>query len=60
MIKTYALIQDGKVVNVIVWDGLSEFNSLADLVELTNNAGIGWNYVDGKFSDNRPKPTEPD
>jgi hypothetical protein len=60
MIKTYALIEDGKVVNVIVWDGESELNSSVELVELTNNAGIGWDYVNGKFADNRPEPTEPE
>jgi hypothetical protein len=58
MKKTYALIENGKVVNVIIWDEESDLDFSEDLVEITNNAGIGWDYVDGKFSDNRPKPTE--
>ena len=60
MKKKYALIQNGKVVNVIVWDGQSEISNSDNLVEVTENAGIGWDYVDGKFSDNRPEPTEPE
>ena len=60
MKKTYALIENGKVVNVIIWDGESDLDFSEDLVEITNNAGIGWDYADGEFSDNRPKPTEPE
>jgi hypothetical protein len=60
MKKTYALIENEKVVNVILWDGQSEIYNSDDLIEVTNNAGIGWDYVDGKFTDNRPEPTEPE
>jgi hypothetical protein len=54
MEKTYAVIENKKVVNVILWDGESQIDSSEDLVELTNNAGIGWDYIDGTFIDNRP------
>ena len=51
----YAHIKDNKVVNVIVWDGELELSYANELVLLTNNAGIDWDYIDGKFVDNRPK-----
>jgi hypothetical protein len=55
MEKSYALIKDNKVVNVILWDGESEIHYADSLVPLTENAGIDWDYIDGKFLDNRPK-----
>ena len=55
MEKSYALIKDNKVVNVILWDGESELSYVDELVPLTENAGIDWDYIDGKFLDNRPK-----
>jgi|688.fasta_scaffold895893_1 hypothetical protein len=51
----YAHIKDNKVVNVIVWDGESELSYSNELVLLTNNAGIDWDYIDGEFIDNRPE-----
>jgi hypothetical protein len=51
----YAHIKDNKVINVIVWDGESELSYANELVLLTDNAGIDWDYVDGTFVDNRPK-----
>jgi hypothetical protein len=54
--KIWACIQGDKVQDVIVWDGESEFNPGLKLVEIPrdSHAGIGWDYVDGKFVDNRP------
>jgi hypothetical protein len=60
MEKTYALIENKKVVNVILWDGESDLPFANKLVELTDNAGIGWDYVDGEFVDNRPKTEMPE
>jgi hypothetical protein len=40
----YAIIQDEKVVNVVVWDGVSAWEDSEDAVELTGNASIGWDY----------------
>lgn len=51
----YAHIKDNKVINVIIWDGKSELSYADELVLLTNNAGIGWDYINGEFIDNRPK-----
>ena len=54
MEKTYAVIQEGKVVNVVIWDGESDWSDSANAVEITDSAGIGWDYANGKFTDNRP------
>jgi uncharacterized membrane protein len=51
----YAHIKDNKVINVILWDGESELSYSDELVLLTNNAGIDWDYIDGEFIDNRPE-----
>jgi hypothetical protein len=54
-VKTYAQIIDSKVANVSLWSsdpiGIEE-----ELVEIPvgSSAGIGWDYKDGKFEDNRP------
>ncbi len=55
MEKSYAHIKDNKVINVIVWDGESELSYADELAPLIDNAGIGWDYVDKVFVDNRPK-----
>lgn len=55
-LKTYAHIVDGTVVNVSVWDGVAPYQPAEELVEISEGttAGIGWDYVDGEFVDNRP------
>jgi hypothetical protein len=58
MEKQYAIIQAGKVINVVLWNGKSTWQYEGELVELTDNAGIGWDYIDGKFVDNRPVEIE--
>lgn len=57
-LKTYAHIIDNKVVNVSVWNGLAPYTPEQTLVEIPEGsfAGIGWDYVENKFVDNRPKP----
>jgi hypothetical protein len=59
--KTMAHIIDGKVVNVSLWDGESEWNPSEQTVEILEGsvAGIDWDYIDGEFVDNRPKPEHP-
>lgn len=46
----YALIKDGVVENIAVWDGESELehHDGFSLVQ-SDIAGIGWNYSDGEF-----------
>lgn len=69
MMKNMAHILDGKVVNVSKWDGLSVWSEADNTVEIPVveyfdeylnetrqrlTAGIGWDYIDGEFVDNRP------
>lgn len=60
--QTYAIIEAGVVTNVIVWDGIQPYNpgEGRELVLLDGPGGIGWDYQDGQFVDNRPveDPTE--
>ena len=60
----YAVIgADSTVINVVVWDGVTDWPHSEVVVDLTEfpNVGIGWDYVDGEFVDNRPEPEpEPD
>jgi len=68
----YAVVRDGVVENVIVWDGQSAWSPPdgTTLVPLPftkeedgvrrYTAGIGWNYVDGEFVDNRPTDELPE
>jgi hypothetical protein len=57
MEQAYGVVVGGKVVNVVVWDGVSDWQPAAgEVVPLTGTAGIGWDYADGVFTDNRPEP----
>lgn len=49
----YAVIENGKVVNICIAEPSDIKPSNWILCE---SAGIGWDYVDGKFIDNRPVP----
>jgi len=59
--SVYAHVKDGIVVNVSVWDGSDGYIAadgetlvlLGDEVE-PGMPGIGWDYTDGDFVDNRP------
>jgi hypothetical protein len=54
----WAVIDGDLVVNTIVWDGKSDWTppEATELVSLADHphVGIGWDYVDGEFVDNRP------
>jgi hypothetical protein len=54
----YAVIDGSLVVNTVVWDGVSDWSPPqgSTLVSLSDHpyVGIGWDYVDGQFVDNRP------
>jgi hypothetical protein len=55
--RNYAVVVGGKVVNVAVWDGQTPWTpDTGDVVEIPADsyAGVGWDYVGGKFVDNRP------
>lgn len=50
----YAQIIETEVVNVIIWDGKTEFDLDGELIE-TETANVGWSYVDETFL---PPPEE--
>lgn len=50
------VIENGKVVNTIEVDSL---NFMPGLVAAPEGTGIGWDYLNGQFVDNRPKPEAP-
>jgi hypothetical protein len=52
MLGRYAVITNGVVSNVIVWDGESEYPDSAELVDLSENpqVGPGWTYSGATFS----------
>ena len=51
--KTYAQIENGKVVDTAVAD--DDFAAQQGWV-LCEVGGIGWDYINGQFVDNRSKP----
>lgn len=49
--STYALIKDGVVENIIVWDGTGNiFNDYTTVNIDDVEAGIGWSYSDSTFT----------
>jgi hypothetical protein len=52
--KVYAQVIEGKVVDVSLWSIEPEDESLIE-IPADSNAGIDWDYSNGKFEDNRPK-----
>ena len=51
----YAIVENGKVANLINWDGVSQYPSSDSLVLAPDNAYIGGDYVDGVFSTTQPE-----
>lgn len=52
MNTSYAVIENGMVVNVIVWDGEAEFTvpdnqQLIDISDISEHPGIGWGIQTG-------------
>jgi hypothetical protein len=52
----YAVIENGKVVNMCV---ASTEDIKPNNWVLCDYGGIDWDYIDGQFVDNRPRPPEP-
>lgn len=52
---TYAVIDNGMVVNLILWDGLAPFESDGQLIQAPEDCRIGWLF-DGETW-NAPPPT---
>lgn len=55
MMDNYAIIVNGIVENIVIWDGKGDI--FTGYVKLSNdtNVGIGWTYSDGIFTN----PNEP-
>lgn len=57
----YALIQDGKVINVVLWDGLTDWSPGDDVtaIDCADHVGIGWTWdTDNGFQ--LPEPAAPE
>lgn len=49
--ENYAVVEDGKVTNIVVWDGKSEWAPYnGDVIPAPDGIGIGWLYADGSFT----------
>ncbi|ESA29119.1 hypothetical protein L912_1358 [Escherichia coli SCD1] len=56
MTQIYAVVEDGMVINVVVWDGKSTWKPDAGIAILTDGmVSIGWRY-DGKAFNPPPLP----
>lgn len=53
----YAVIENGKITNTVV--ATADVAQQRGWVLCPNEAGIGWDYVNGQFIDNRPVPAAP-
>ena len=52
--QNFAVIENGKVVNIVVAE--TDFAAQRGWIAFPANVGIGWDYVNGQFVDNRPVP----
>lgn len=49
--SNYAVVEDGKVTNIVVWDGETKWlPENGDAILAPEGVGIGWTYVDGIFT----------
>jgi hypothetical protein len=56
----YAVVKNGLVENMIVWDGVTEFSVPdCELIEATSDARIGGSWDGNVFAFVEPTPTEP-
>lgn len=53
----YAIIENGKVTNTVIAE--AEYAAQQGWV-LCENGGIGWDYINGQFVDNRSVPPAPE
>ena len=60
MSNAYAVVKDGVVINMVVWDGVTEWQPAEGFaVPAHDYVGIGWRYEDEKFIDPNA-PVQPD
>ncbi|MFW5401370.1 tail fiber assembly protein [Yersinia sp. 1252 StPb PI] len=55
----YAVVLNGVVINIVVWDGVTEWQpNEGEAIVATDEIGIGWYYADGTFTaPPEPEPT---
>lgn len=47
----YAVVKNGTVINIIVWDGITEWAPEdGKAIQVSENIGIGWSYAKGEFT----------
>jgi hypothetical protein len=51
--SNFAIIENGKVINTVIAE--ADYAAAQGWIELTSG-GIGWDYINGQFIDNRPVP----
>lgn len=57
MNNSYAVVINGIVDNIVVWDGESDWKpSEGEVVPISGSVSIGWSYENGKFT----PPPEPE
>lgn len=60
MSDRYVVVSAGRVVNITLWDGATDYDPGPGLILVASeDAGIGWTYADGMFSE-PPPPEEPE
>jgi len=55
----YAVVKNGVVENMVVWDGVTEYSPDGDLVEATSDARVGGSWDGNVFTFVEPTPTPP-
>ena len=59
-IMNYAVVKNGVVENMVVWDGVTEFSvANSELIEATADARIGGRWDGNSFEYTEPTPPEP-
>lgn len=48
--NNYVIVKNNIVINVIIWDGMAEFESDdGEVIHAPDGVGIGWGYENGEF-----------
>jgi len=56
----YAVVRDGTVENIVIWDGVTEFSVPdSELIEATSDSRIGGSWDGNVFTFVEPPPREP-
>jgi hypothetical protein len=55
----YAVVKNGVVENMVVWDGVTEYSPDGELVEATSDTRMGGSWDGNVFTFVEPTPTPP-